>query len=154
MVSGNEIPRDPQVPAFLANRPPLLRRLDGGDGKGHPTGGAQVDVRPREPQGPDVPQGLDRRGRAIRSEDDELGALRLRRATDLPEPEPHIPGVGCDAQGAGDINHGATSSIGSSGSAASAGAAAGNGGVGAGTGTGTGFGFGTADGFGSPAGGW
>src|SRR6266550_4522942 len=29
---------------------------DGGDGKGHPTGGAQVDVRPREPQGPDVPR--------------------------------------------------------------------------------------------------
>src|SRR5438876_11865077 len=29
MVSGNEIPRDPQVPAFLADRPPLLRCLDG-----------------------------------------------------------------------------------------------------------------------------
>src|SRR3989475_9209201 len=112
------------------------------NGERNPARGAQVHVRARKPEAAHVPEVLDGVLRAVRGEDDELRALRLRRATDLPQPEPHVARVRRDPEGAGHVDHGTTSSNGSSGS--------GGGGTGA---VAAGFGFGTAIGFGSPGGG-
>src|SRR2546430_1723655 len=136
---------------------------DGRDGERHPAGSPQIDVRAGEMQQTDLAEGRDRVRRAVRRDDDDLRALRLRGPADFSKSEAHLAGVRRDTEGAGNVNHGTTSSMGSSGSAGSA-AGAGRGvgrgaGRGAGTGTGTGgtgtgFGFGIAEGFGRPAGGW
>src|SRR5439155_26739911 len=104
--------------------------------------GAQVHVSAREADPPDCPEVLDGVLRAVRGEDDQLRAPRLRRATELPPPEPHVARVRRDPEGAGHVDHGTISSNGSSGSD--------GGGTGA---VAAGFGFGTAIGFGSPGGG-
>src|SRR5438094_1351203 len=114
---------------------------DGGDGEPHATGGAQIHVRATEAEQADVPQIPRRFLRAVRCEDHELRLLRLRRPADLAQAEADLAGLRRDAQGAGDVDHGTTSSRGSSG------AGTGGGGVTAG------FGFATAVGFGSPGGG-
>src|SRR3989475_8756775 len=111
------------------------------DGKGHATGGAEIHVRAAEAEHADVPEVPSGVRRTIRGEDHELRLLRLRRTADLAQTEAHFAGVGRNAEGAGDVDHGTTSSKGSSG------AGAGGGGVTAG------FGFATAGGFGGPGGG-
>src|SRR5216117_178470 len=114
---------------------------DGGDGEPHATGGAQIHVRATEAEQADVPQIPRRFLRAVRCEDHELRLLRLRRPADLAQAEADLAGLRRDAKGTGDVDHGTTSSRGSSG------AGTGGGGVTAG------FGFATAVGFGSPGGG-
>src|SRR5437660_282084 len=130
---------------------------DGRDREGHPAGGPQVDVRAGKPQQADLAEGRNGVRRAVRRDDDDLRALRLRRAPDFSQSEAHLARVRRDSERPRDVNHGTTSSMGSSGStAAASGAGAGaeaRAGTGTGTGgTGTGFGFGTAEGFGRPAG--
>src|SRR3989442_6038622 len=87
-----------------------------GNGERHPARGAQVHVRTPEAEPAHVPEVLDGVLRAVRGEDDELRALRLRCATDLPQPEPHVARVRRNPEGAGHVDHGTTSSNGSSGS--------------------------------------
>src|SRR2546425_1748103 len=111
------------------------------DGKGHAAGGAKIHVRAAEAEDADVPQIPSGFRGTIRGEDHELRLLRLRRAADFAQAEAHLAGVGRDAQGARDVDHGTTSCKGSSG------AGTGGGGVTAG------LGFATAVGFGSPGGG-
>src|SRR3989442_9125844 len=120
---------------------PRADHRDGRDGKGHAAGGAEIHVRAAEAKHADVPEVSGGLRGAIRGEDHELRLLRLRCAADLAQAEAHLAGVGGDAEGAGDVDHGTTSSKGSSG------AGTGGGGVTAG------LGFATAVGFGSPGGG-
>src|SRR5438309_4621550 len=126
---------------------------DGSDREGNPAGGPQVDVRAGEPQQANLAEGRNRVRRAVRRDDDDLRALRLRGATDFSQSEAHLARVRRDPERPGDVDHGTTSSMGSSGSTAAASGAGTGTGTGTG-GTGTGFGFGTAEGFGRPAGGW
>src|SRR3989442_2110988 len=115
---------------------------DRGDGKRHATGGAQIHVRAAEAEQADVPQVPRGFLGAVRGEDHELRLLRLRRAAHLAQAEAHLAGVRRDAEGAGDVDHGTTSSRGCSG-----------GGMGAG-GVTAGFGLGAAGGVGGPRGGF
>src|SRR5437667_6497271 len=114
---------------------------DGGDGEPHAAGSAQIHVRATEAEQADVPQIPRRFLGTVRGEDHELRLLRLRRPVDLAQAEADLAGLRRDAKGAGDIDHGTTSSRGSSG--------AGTGGGGATAG----FGLAAAVGFGSPGGG-
>src|SRR2546425_9871465 len=119
-------------------RSPGADHRDRRDGKGHAAGGAKIHVRAAEAEHadvPEVPRGL---RRTIRGEDHELRLLRLRRAADLAQAEAYLAGVGRDAEGAGDVDHGTTSSKGSSG----AGTGGGGGGVTAVLGFATAVGFG------------
>src|SRR5881396_3346384 len=116
-------------------------------------GGPQVDVRAGELQQANLAEGRERVRRAVRRDDDDLRALRLRGATDFSQSEAHLARVRRDPEGPGDVDHGTTSWMGSSGSTAAASGAGTGTGTGTG-GTGTGFGFGTAEGLGWPAGGW
>src|SRR5436305_86470 len=102
---------------------------DGRDREGHPAGGPQVDVRAGELQQANLAEGRERVRRAVRRDDDDLRALRLRGATDFSQSEAHLARVRRDPARPGDVDHGTTSSMGSSGSTAAA--------SGAGTGTGT-----------------
>src|SRR3989475_2738718 len=94
---------------------------DRGDGKRHATGGAQIHVRAAEAEQADVPQVPRGFLGAVRGEDHELRLLRLRRAAYLAQAEAHLAGVRRDAEGAGDVNHGTTSSRGCSGGGMGAG---------------------------------
>src|SRR5207249_10251816 len=107
---------------------------DGGDGEPHAAGGAQIHVRATEAEQADVPQIQRRFLRAVRCEDQELRLLRLRRPADLAQAEADLAGLRRDAKGTGDVDHGTTSSRGSSG------AGTGGGGVTAGFGLATGGG--------------
>src|SRR6266581_5483286 len=89
---------------------------DRGDGEWHPARGPEIDVRPGEPEGPDLAEGVRGGLRAVRCEDHELRGLRFRGAADFPQAEPDVARVRRDAKGAGHIDHGTTSSTGSSGS--------------------------------------
>src|SRR6266540_2755630 len=114
-----------------------------GDGERHPARGAQVDVRPGEPEGPDLADRVRAGLRAVRCEDHKLRGLRFRGTPDFPQAEPHVARIRRDAKGSGHVDHGTTSSIGSSGSM----------GAGGGVGGTAGFAFGTEAAFGRPAGG-
>src|SRR3989442_12474717 len=80
-----------------------------GNGEGHPARGPQVHVRARKPEPAHVPEGLDGVLRAVRREEDELRALRLRRARDLPQPEPTVALVRGNPAGRGHVDHGRVS---------------------------------------------
>src|SRR5467141_1778766 len=112
------------------------------DRERHTTGGPKVDVRPGEPKQFDVPELVQRTFRAVRSNDDQPGALCLGRPPNLPQSKSHVPRVRSDAKRPRNVDHGTTSSSGGSVSTGSRG----GGGV-------AGFGFGIGEGFGSPAGG-
>src|SRR2546428_7334942 len=94
---------------------------DRGDGERHATGRAEIDVRAAEAEQADVPQVPRGFLGAVRGKDHELRFLRLRRATHLAQAEAHLTGVRRDAEGAGDVDHGTTSSRGSSGGGTGAG---------------------------------
>src|SRR5712692_462944 len=127
---------------------------DRGDGKRDAARGAQVDVRSRESQHPDVLEVLGGFRRTVGGQHDELRALGLRRAADLAQAEPHIARVGREAEGSRDVDQDTTSSTGSSGSGVTGPSGVFDAsGAGGGT-TGAGFGFAMTDGFGNPAGGW
>src|SRR5467141_53124 len=115
---------------------------DGRDRERHTTGGPKVDVRPGESKQFDVPELVQCTFRAVRGDDDQLGALCLGRAPHLAQSKSHVPRVRGDAKRPRNVDHGTTSS---SGGAVSTGSR-GGGGV-------AGFGFGIGEGFGSPAGG-
>src|SRR5256712_11680171 len=109
---------------------------DRGDGERHATGRAEIDVRAAEAEQADVPQVSRGFLGAVRGEDDELRFLRLRRAAHLAQAEAHLAGVRRDAEGAGDVDHGTTSSRGCSGGGMGAGGVTAGFGLAAGAGLG------------------
>src|SRR5467141_3563202 len=72
-------------------RVPGADHRDGRDRERHTTGGPKVDVRPGEPKQFDVPELVQCTFRAVRSDDDQLGALCLGRAPHLAQSKSHVP---------------------------------------------------------------
>src|SRR3989442_925523 len=152
MMAGDQVSGDAQVPSVLADRTPLLRRL-------HRDGGVDDVASLFDLDGLDVEVPEDVRDELVRLlrilDDVDVfvdQALQLRdvlafladRLADvafLDDEDELVAGVRRDAEGAGDVDHGTTSSRGCSG-----------GGMGAG-GVTAGFGLATAVGFGAPGGG-
>src|SRR2546426_10117295 len=79
-------------------RLPGTDHRDGRDRERHTTGGPKVDVRPGESEEFDVPELVQRTFRAVRSNDDQLGALCLCRPPNLPQSKSHVPRVRGDAK--------------------------------------------------------
>src|SRR6266566_4005055 len=71
---------------------------DGRDREGHAARGPQVDVRAGEPQQANLAEGRDRVRRAVRRDDDDLRAFRLRRAPDFSQSEAHLARVRRDPE--------------------------------------------------------
>src|SRR5207244_12985661 len=122
-------------------RVPATDNRASGGGERNATCRAEIDVRAAEAEQADVPQVPRGFLGAVRGKDHELRLLRLRRAAHLAQAEAHLAGVRRDAEGAGDVDHGTTSSRGSSGAGTGAG------------GVTAGFGLATAVGLGAPGGG-